>query len=348
LGTILASESPLLGGYYWELFAKQVAGGLDGYSMVCHTETDSLASGNPYTVFFVQARNSGGYVRSSAPDSGYSVDNLAPPAPAPFAVVYGGASNALHWQAHAVPDLLEYRIYRGTTDTFVPSPGSLVAATAETSYVDIHGSYFYKLAAVDIHDNVSRYLSVAPDRPVAALASFLRADRTSGRLTITWFSGGNAGLPANVYRRTEDTDWQKLGAVVADGSGYLTFDDASVEDQKRYEYRLGILEPGGEETLLGDAWVDPFAVALAISGRIMNPSLSGRFSLTISVPSSASTDIRLFDVTGRQVNALRLPAGEGGNQSISFGSERRLRPGVYMVNVTCGGASLNRRIVVLD
>jgi len=348
-GAVYTSESPLLAGYYWELFATQRAGTLAGYSMVCRTEMDSLASGNPFTVFFVQARNLvGTFVRNSAPDSGYSVDNLSPPAPAPLTVVYGDGSNALHWQARTVPDLLEYRLYRGTADTFQPSPTNLIAATAETSFVDSPGGFFYKLAAFDVHGNRSRFLSAAPDRPVATLASFLKAERTSGRLRITWFSGGNSGLAATVYRRAEDTDWEKLGAVVADGTGYLTFNDGSVEDRLRYEYRLGILEPGGEEILLGDTWVEPFAVAFAITGRIVNPSIGGRVSLTVSLPPLKSADVQLFDVTGREVEAIRLAGGNGGDQTIGFGSEQRLRPGVYMVSVASGGASLRRRVVVLD
>lgn len=348
-GAVYISRQPSLAGYFWELFGTQRAGGLDGYSLVCRTETDSLPTGNPYTVFFVQARNTAGtFVRSSDPDSGYSVDNLAPPAPAPFAVKYGPGTNMLHWTARSVADLQGYRVHRGSSDHFIPSEANLLATTAETSFVDIPGPFYYKLAAMDIHTNRSRYLTASPDRPVAALASFVSSDRMAGRVKLTWFSAGNSGMVANVYRRTETTGWSRLGQITTDGAGYLTFDDATVEDGQRYAYRLGIVEPGDLETLLEEDWVEPLAVAFTLTGHITNPSTGGRVTLTLSLPSGASAEIRLVDVSGRLVESRHVDANGGGERAVEFGGGQHLRPGVYLVNGRSGGAQFSRRVVVLD
>jgi hypothetical protein len=203
---------------FWESIAQLPAAFLPGYAYAAATLRDSTEDGNPYTAYFVQAVTADAFeFYNSSPDSGYSVDDLAPPAPAPLTVVYGPANNTLHWRGRELPDLHGYRLHRGQDAFFVPSAANLVATTSETTYVDIPGSHYYKLTAVDIHGNRSRFVAVSPDRPVATLASFYQAFRAAGLARIVWYSGGNSGLMASVYRRSEATDWVSLGTVYAMG-----------------------------------------------------------------------------------------------------------------------------------
>jgi hypothetical protein len=141
--------------YYWEYLASVGAYGLAGYSYLAPTASDSVGGSNPYTLFMVQARKSAtGEHWDSAPDSGYSVDNLPPVAPAPFAGQYAAGSATLHWNPNPEADLAGYRIYRGTSPSFTPSPANRIAAQADTGYVDAAGGpYYYKLTAVDVHGN---------------------------------------------------------------------------------------------------------------------------------------------------------------------------------------------------
>ena len=157
--------------FYWELVASQQARGFAGYSYVSPTTSDSIASGNPPTYFMIEARSSipgstSGW--SSAADSGYSVDNLAPATPAPFAGEYAGATTALHWGQNVETDFASYLLYRGSSSDFVPDQTNLIASPADTGYVDPAGApYYYKLAAVDVHGNVSGYASLLPSGTVA-------------------------------------------------------------------------------------------------------------------------------------------------------------------------------------
>jgi hypothetical protein len=105
----------------------------------------------------VEARNTAlGYHWDSYPDSGYSVDNLAPPPPAPFSGVYSGGIASLSWGASGAPDLAFYRLYRGPDAGFVPGPATLIATVTGTSAIDggIALSW-YKVTAVDVHGNES-------------------------------------------------------------------------------------------------------------------------------------------------------------------------------------------------
>ena len=160
-GTYLAASS-----YLWEFIAEEPAAGLSAYSLVAPTAADSVAGGNPRTVFMVETRTNG-YVGSphwfSAPDSGYSVDNLPPAMPAPFTGQYSAGTATLHWNRNIEADLGGYRLYRGGSASFTPSSANLIASPPDTGYADAAGApYYYKLTAVDVHGNESPAATLLP------------------------------------------------------------------------------------------------------------------------------------------------------------------------------------------
>jgi hypothetical protein len=150
---------------YWEYLGSQSAAHyIPGYAYLAATAGDSTGAYNPATAFMVVARNaSGSMYWLSAPKSGYSADNIAPVAPAPFTGQYASGSTHLHWDPNTESDLAGYRLYRGTSSGFVPGPGNRVAAQPDTGYVDAAGMpYYYKLSAVDIHGNESAFTTLSP------------------------------------------------------------------------------------------------------------------------------------------------------------------------------------------
>lgn len=156
--------------YFWEFVSSQVAHGFPAYSFTAPTLFDSLPGSNPYTLFMVEAeRPSTGEYWSSDPDSGYSVDNLAPAPPAPFTATYFGGATHLHWGISREADFAVYRLYRGVTSDFVPGPGNLVAAKPDTGHVDSGpAGGFYKLSAVDVHGNESLFSRITPSTTTGA------------------------------------------------------------------------------------------------------------------------------------------------------------------------------------
>jgi len=149
--------------YYWEYVGSQASHGYAGYSYTATTLCDSMGGSNPRTLFMVEAEElSSGLYWSSAPESGYSVDNLSPSAPTLFTGQYAAGSVTLHWGVSTAPDFATFRLYRGASPDFVPGPGNLVIAQADTGYVDAAGQpHCYKLAAVDVHGNESGYAALA-------------------------------------------------------------------------------------------------------------------------------------------------------------------------------------------
>jgi len=150
---------------YWEYVKTEPARMLPGYSVVVPTTSDSIPNGNPRTSLMVMAESSGATMFWSSPaDSGYSVDNIPPYAPAPFAGTYTSGSTAMHWRPDDVPDLAGYRLYRGTSASFVPGPSSFIASTSDTAYTDAPGGpYYYRLTAVDVHGNESSSTLLTPN-----------------------------------------------------------------------------------------------------------------------------------------------------------------------------------------
>jgi hypothetical protein len=144
---------------WWEGVGSIPARGEPWYTFVAETFRDSVASGNPYTTFMVDAHGAfTPLLWSSLADSGYSVDNLPPGIPASFSGQYAAGATTLTWSANAEHDLCTYRLHRGATAGFVPGPGNLIATPTGTQWVDVAPSgSFYKLSAVDVHGNESGY-----------------------------------------------------------------------------------------------------------------------------------------------------------------------------------------------
>lgn len=143
--------------YYWEYVGSQVAHGFPAYSFTAPTLFDSIPGSDPYTLFMVEAEQlDEGTYWASVPDSGHSIDNLAPDAVGGLAATYQGEAATLHWLPSASADVGSYNIYRNADPWFTPSPETFVASTADTSYADTHGLDFcFKISAVDIHGNES-------------------------------------------------------------------------------------------------------------------------------------------------------------------------------------------------
>jgi hypothetical protein len=110
----------------------------------------------------------------SAPDSGYSLDNIPPTVPTNFAVAYNtGSGNQLSWDPCPDADFEYFNIYRSSDPNFVPSPPELVHSTTGTSWSDPEYDgwpVYYRVTALDFVENESDPASAgtvtAVDQPI--------------------------------------------------------------------------------------------------------------------------------------------------------------------------------------
>ncbi len=137
----------------WDYLATVPADLEDLYSVVVPTLHDGTVDAPRPTTFFVRARTEElGVVFDAPPDSGSSLDNLAPAAPGVFTVAYTAGGNLLAWGAPAGDDIVGYRLYRGAFPGFAPAPENLLAETGLTAWIDRATdpwAWSYLVAAVD-------------------------------------------------------------------------------------------------------------------------------------------------------------------------------------------------------
>ncbi len=134
----------------WTQVDSVAAHGEAGYSMVVPTIGDStVAQGQYYSVYFVRAATSSPYTFfDSEPDSGYSLDNLAPGVPTNF--VYNAGQ--LSWDASPAEDFDYFTVYGSNMESF--EPATLINYTTGSS-MDVTASpyAYYYLTATDFSGN---------------------------------------------------------------------------------------------------------------------------------------------------------------------------------------------------
>ncbi len=168
-GMIIRREILEAATYYWELLETQPAQYYEGYSKVLETDFTSLPTAWTYSYYQVAAHTSDPLVVwTSQPDSAYSLDNLSPAPPVGLAgeQEYSPEGMDLIWNTNQEEDLSHYVIYRGTDPSFVPSTITMLTTAYDTMFFDggwnWEDGYFYKVSAVDIHDNESGFALLLP------------------------------------------------------------------------------------------------------------------------------------------------------------------------------------------
>jgi hypothetical protein len=156
--------------YFWQLVETVPSSFLEAYGETVPTLFDFTDSSPGSHYFQVIAHTEDPLTFwISEPDSGVSVDNLAPAVPLALEgeQIFTPEGLELTWTPNGEPDLLGYRIYRGADPGFEPGPGSLLAEQCDTLLLDDGWSwetgYWYKVAAVDIHGNESGYAVLGPE-----------------------------------------------------------------------------------------------------------------------------------------------------------------------------------------
>ncbi|MEZ5196210.1 MAG: hypothetical protein R2764_07385 [Bacteroidales bacterium] len=146
----------------WELVGNTPALNTEEYSVIAPTLSDSCANGNHYFSFLIKAETidpDDYYI--SYPDSGYSVDNIAPAIPSGFTGYYKSSSIELYWNPSEDNDFKHFALYRATDSTMFPTEP--IIWLNDSSYTDPlmeSDTLYYWLTAFDINDNES--MATAP------------------------------------------------------------------------------------------------------------------------------------------------------------------------------------------
>jgi hypothetical protein len=149
-----------LNGSVWTKVGEYQAINLPTYSIIVPTLYDpTIVDGLRETTFEVVGYTTGKTVYASLPASGFSIDNLAPAAPA-IAAQSGSGLAKLTWNESEDTDFKYYAVYRGLAPDFVPSETPIGTSTSP-EYADgevaVGVTYYYKVSAFDFSGNESNY-----------------------------------------------------------------------------------------------------------------------------------------------------------------------------------------------
>ncbi len=255
----------------WDYLLTVPARGDSAYQCIAPTLCDSTEqSGICWSVFMVSAMTESPLVYyDSSPDSGYSVDNLEPAAPAPLRGDFDPGPNhiSLSWPRSTALDLAYFEVHRDVGDQFEPDAANLIGAVTDTTFADASQTWTsemcYKVAAVDFGGNRSEYATVClgetgveategaatlsvqnapnPFSPAAGVTeiSFAVAD-PGGRVSIAVYDVAghlvrellDATMPSGVHTVSWDGTDSK-GQVVSSGVYFYRVDAPGVSEQKR-------------------------------------------------------------------------------------------------------------------
>jgi hypothetical protein len=220
----------------WDYIDTVPARGDLVYQFVAPTLCDSTEAGICWSVFFISAMTPDPLAFFDSPvDSGYSVDNLAPPAPGAFTVAYDHLGNALTWEESTAGDVQSYLVYRGQDTAFEPQDENLVATVTRTDWydpaADLAGDPFrfhYRVAARDSSGNLGP--AVAPGEVTGA---------TDPSLPTRFALHGNVPNPFNPLTtiRYELPRTARISLRIFDVSGRLVavLKDNETESAGRHE-----------------------------------------------------------------------------------------------------------------
>jgi len=156
-------DPTILGNNYWEWVGDMPAQEFEYYGYTAPTIADSNAYGDFISIFLVIAHTDDDDIFFlSDPDSGRSIDNLAPGTPELASVEANDDTEevVLTWYSLEDEDLSHFALYRNTTSSFTPSEETLCTTLRDTSYTDTeldNNEYFYVLSAFDYNGNESGY-----------------------------------------------------------------------------------------------------------------------------------------------------------------------------------------------
>ena len=358
-------EHAAAGDYYWEWVANQDAFCFGGYSFTCPTLFDSVAANSAMHYFQVLAHSaSGSEFWASAPDSGYSVDNLAPGSVQDLmglgVIITPPLGLRLIWDPNTEADLSHYMIHKGTTENFAPGPSNLLGITKENEFMDVSWTkedrHYYKIAAVDVHDNVGSCTLLRPQEiVVGVLLQSYAASLTQSGIEISWTLVAQVEKSATHILRSSlpDGDFAELSqAEIGQDNLTFTFVDKSIEPGMTYKYRVEVEATGGQRMLLLETEaISTPDLPLSLFQNHPNP-FNPATTISYYLPEAAQVTIGIYDPAGRLVNRFmdqELKA-RGLHQIEWKGRDnhgRAVASGIYFYRLQIGRETLSKKMVLL-
>jgi hypothetical protein len=164
----------------WETVGPTVpASAQETYTAIFPTSSDSTGFfGIPWQVYYVSAHTAVPEVFfDSAPDSGYSVDNLAPGPPGPVTFV---TPDRIEWVAPVDTNYVNFRVYASEDSDFDPETDTALGMTVDTAWEPVNSPFAF-VTARDAAGNESTPSGAANPTPTPEVTAPHRSFLSGGR-----------------------------------------------------------------------------------------------------------------------------------------------------------------------
>ena len=341
----------------WESLGFHSATQAPTYNFVVSTLRDSTPSA-PYSESFVVSAHTvePAFYTVSNEMSGSSVDNLPPAIPAGLDAAADPNGAVLSWQPNVERDFANYRIYSGATSNFTPDASNFVSAVTSPNYTD--GTWlpsqmrFYKVSAVDRHENESGYAEASTPAPIAVLLKSHTVSAAPGQVTLQWELAGDIIDSKYEITRTDrnGTTVVLTDGVVSKGSGLFEYHDVDVIPGGAYRYSVDVSSGGSTITLFESNFIDVPCLLFALeqnSPNPFNPSTRIRFTL----PSAQEVLLTVYDVSGRRVTTLVNGTQSAGEHTVQWDGLSDggvpVATGVYVYELRSQAGVVSRKMTLL-
>jgi hypothetical protein len=182
--------------------------------------------------------------------------------------------------------------------------------------------------------------------PTPVTVSLVSAEAEPGVVRLAWYAPQGGGITASVERRSETSEWLRLGSPEITSDGTVRFEDRTVAPGGRYAYRLGYSDDTGV-AYTAETWVDvPSAHRFALRGLSPNPSSGDALvSLTLTGPERATLEV--YDIGGRRVTEREIGSLGEGSHAVRLSERGHLVAGVYTIRLQQGVRVATTRAVVV-
>jgi hypothetical protein len=177
------------------------------------------------------------------------------------------------------------------------------------------------------------YFSNVDQAFVAVSVSLASAVAQPGQVDLAWQVSDASTFSAALQRRSENGPWVQIASLMADGTGRMTYTDASVTPGP-WAYRLSWTD-NGVASYSTEAWVVVPAASFALRSASANPS-AGALKVSFTLPDATPATLVLMDVTGREVTRMDVGSFGPGTHVADLAQGRRLAAGFYLVRLTQG------------
>lgn len=329
----------------WHGIAAVPGTGASSYSYIANTTQDSVGSQNPLSYYCITASWVGGHSTSPAV-GGYSVDNLAPPAPENLTAFAEAGVTIVDWTPSAAPDVAYYNVYAslpGGAPQLDSAPITSVPGPPYTYPLD--AARLFQVAAVDIHGNMGPMAATTTTYPTPVDASLASWRATPTGVELEWLVDARGVTSATLERGDGDATWTVVASGTPDPNGRLVLADDAVAPGSSVLYRLAFTTSEGTFHSTPATILVP-ALALALEGARPNPARGATLALAFTLRTGASASLELYDVAGRRVLAREVGAFGPGRHVLDL-RDAHLAGGVYLARLTQGGEQRQARLVVL-